>query len=154
LLGSIAAALDRLAHGSHREPRDERGLGLVARGEGVAYEEHVGARLERHEVARGVQAPRRVVVPVIILFVGSLLLVGELRLGGREAVGGLADEGERPRAGSSLPEHRRDGQGTPGDDVHSSCLSQPRGRMPLQVDLLHRPGRPADRALRLGARVQ
>ena len=56
---------------------DHRSSLLAARREGAPDEDHVGAELERGEIARRGQAPRGVTVPVDIHRVRGLLRGGE-----------------------------------------------------------------------------
>src|SRR5262249_46201746 len=85
-------------------------------------EQHIGLRLERHQIAGRHQAPARVVVPVTILLVERLLLVMKRRDLRAQVIGRLADHRERPCPRRRLPAPRRYPKRTERDDVHRGAL--------------------------------
>jgi hypothetical protein len=109
--GPLAEDLDGFIELADEEPRDEASNRLAPGREGVADEEDVGARLEGGEIARGVEAPGGIVVPVVVLFVRGLLVGRELGGDGREVEGGLADDREGVATGPGLPDERGHRQG-------------------------------------------
>ena len=124
---ALAEHLDRLVDLADDEPRDERPHRLLARRERVADEHHVGAWLERDEIARRVERARVVVVPVVVVLVRVLLLARERRLDGEDRVRRLRDDGERPASATRRPHERRGAERAQRNDVHPrsklSCMA-------------------------------
>ncbi len=116
--GAIGDGLDRLHHLAHREARVQRPRRAPIRCKSATHEDHVGAGLDWHQVARGAQATRRVVAPVAILVRRGLLCGRQRAFAGAEDIGRLADHREHPRARARLPHKRRNREGARGDDVH------------------------------------
>ncbi len=102
-VGAVAEHLDRLVDPGDDEARDQRPDPLAVRRERLADQHHVGAGLERRRVARRVDAPRAVVVPVVVVLVRILLLLGERREHRPEIERRLRHDRERERPRPRLP---------------------------------------------------
>jgi hypothetical protein len=131
--GAVGVHLDRLVHVADDHPHRQRRDRLFPRRMGVAHQEHVRARLEGHEIARGVQAPVLVVVPVIVDLVGRVLLVGERGRGGEQRVRGLADDRQDEDPGPGLPEERCHAEWSCRDELHHHVLTPPTPSPPPAV---------------------
>ncbi len=113
---SPAEHLDALVDPRDLQPDEERSHRRTRRRVRETCQEDVAALLERDEVRNGTQAPGGVILPVFVLLVDRLRerRIDEPRLWGSEAVGRLADDGERPPARTGLPEERADAERTTG----------------------------------------
>jgi hypothetical protein len=92
---SVAPHLDGFVDLAHEHSHHERARGLAAGRVGVPDQEHVGARLDRHEIRSGREGSPGIVVPVAVGFVRRLLMLGQRRDVHREAIRRLAHDDER-----------------------------------------------------------
>ena len=95
---------------------------FAAWGESVSDEQNVGADFEWNEVIGRIEASRRVVVPVVVVFVGVVLILGEASLHGVQIERRFADDCENRATSLTLPKQRSDSERTDRNDVHGGGI--------------------------------